>query len=136
MAELPFVFDLSDGKKLYGILQAVENADAAVVVFVHGLGGHMREKAIKFAAYAAVEAGYTALRINLYDAEPDARKLIDCTVDTHVTRLRKKLGEVGDYIETLRGVGYRFRDLAEIEARVKPVQHMPSEPSGPSEAIV
>jgi len=30
------------------------------------------------------------------------------TVDTHVQRLRKKLGEVGHYIETLRGVGYRF----------------------------
>jgi two-component system, OmpR family, phosphate regulon response regulator PhoB len=32
------------------------------------------------------------------------------TVDTHVKRLREKLGEVGDYVETLRGVGYRFRD--------------------------
>jgi two-component system phosphate regulon response regulator PhoB len=32
------------------------------------------------------------------------------TVDTHVKRLREKLGKAGDYIETLRGVGYRFRD--------------------------
>jgi two-component system phosphate regulon response regulator PhoB len=32
------------------------------------------------------------------------------TVDTHVKRLREKLGEAGAYIETLRGVGYRFRD--------------------------
>ena len=31
------------------------------------------------------------------------------TVDTHVRRLRKKLGAASDYIETLRGVGYRFR---------------------------
>lgn len=31
------------------------------------------------------------------------------TVDTHVKRLRKKLGAAGDYIETLRGAGYRFR---------------------------
>jgi two-component system phosphate regulon response regulator PhoB len=31
------------------------------------------------------------------------------TVDTHVKRLRKKLGAAGDYIETLRGTGYRFR---------------------------
>ncbi|MFO7768784.1 MAG: response regulator transcription factor [bacterium] len=31
------------------------------------------------------------------------------TVDTHVKRLREKLGEAGDYIETVRGVGYRFR---------------------------
>jgi two-component system phosphate regulon response regulator PhoB len=31
------------------------------------------------------------------------------TVDTHVKRLREKLGEAGSYIETLRGVGYRFK---------------------------
>jgi len=30
------------------------------------------------------------------------------TVDTHVKRLREKLNEAGDYIETVRGVGYRF----------------------------
>ncbi len=30
------------------------------------------------------------------------------TVDTHVKRLRQKLGEAGGYIETRRGIGYRF----------------------------
>ncbi|MEC7750446.1 MAG: response regulator transcription factor [Myxococcota bacterium] len=34
----------------------------------------------------------------------------DRTVDTHVKRLREKLGELGASIETVRGVGYRFRD--------------------------
>src|SRR6266550_5151651 len=32
------------------------------------------------------------------------------TVDTHVRRLREKLGKVGDAIETVRGFGYRLRD--------------------------
>lgn len=31
------------------------------------------------------------------------------TVDTHIRRLRSKLGQAGDYIETIRGVGYRFK---------------------------
>jgi two-component system phosphate regulon response regulator PhoB len=31
------------------------------------------------------------------------------TVDTHVKRLREKLGDAGGYIETVRGVGYRMR---------------------------
>ncbi|TNF32439.1 MAG: response regulator transcription factor [Deltaproteobacteria bacterium] len=31
------------------------------------------------------------------------------TVDTHVKRLRDKLGPAGTYIETIRGVGYRFQ---------------------------
>jgi two-component system phosphate regulon response regulator PhoB len=30
-------------------------------------------------------------------------------VDTHVKRVREKLGPAGEYIETVRGVGYRFR---------------------------
>lgn len=30
------------------------------------------------------------------------------TVDTHVKRLREKLGQARNYIETVRGVGYRF----------------------------
>lgn len=33
----------------------------------------------------------------------------DRTVDTHVKRLRSKLGAGADAIETVRGVGYRFR---------------------------
>ena len=32
------------------------------------------------------------------------------TVDTHIRRLRQKLGPVADAIETLRGVGYRFNE--------------------------
>ncbi len=32
------------------------------------------------------------------------------TVDVHVKRLRKKLGRAGEYVETIRGVGYRFRE--------------------------
>lgn len=32
------------------------------------------------------------------------------TVDTHVRRLRKKLGRQKERIETIRGVGYRFRE--------------------------
>jgi two-component system, OmpR family, phosphate regulon response regulator PhoB len=35
------------------------------------------------------------------------------TVDTHIRRLREKLGPLGDHVETLRGVGYRFRQETE-----------------------
>ncbi len=31
------------------------------------------------------------------------------TVDTHMRRLREKVGAAADYLETIRGVGYRFR---------------------------
>ena len=38
------------------------------------------------------------------------------TVDTHVKRLRGKLGDCGRWIQTVRGVGYRFRPAGSEEA--------------------
>jgi two-component system phosphate regulon response regulator PhoB len=35
------------------------------------------------------------------------------TVDTHIRRLREKMGSLGDLIETIRGVGYRFQEEEE-----------------------
>jgi two-component system phosphate regulon response regulator PhoB len=39
--------------------------------------------------------------------------LIDTrTVDTHMRRLREKLGKAGEHLDTVRGVGYRFLEAA------------------------
>lgn len=37
------------------------------------------------------------------------------TVDTHMRRLRGKLGPYADWIETVRGVGYRFKPVTKAE---------------------
>ncbi len=37
--------------------------------------------------------------------------VLERTIDVHIKTLRKKLGDEIDYIETVRGVGYRFREL-------------------------
>ncbi len=42
----------------------------------------------------------------VWEAQPDIQTR---TVDMHVQRLRTKLGDAGDLIETVRGFGYRFR---------------------------
>lgn len=36
--------------------------------------------------------------------------VVDRTVDVHVAKVREKLGEYSDYIETIKGLGYRFID--------------------------
>ena len=41
----------------------------------------------------------------------EGKFIIDRAVDVHVRGLRKKLDKAGDYIETVRGVGYRFKDV-------------------------
>lgn len=38
--------------------------------------------------------------------------VLDRTIDVHIGALRRKLGNAGALIETVRGVGYRFRDPA------------------------
>ncbi len=40
----------------------------------------------------------------------DDYPVTDRAVDVHIVSLRKKLGPCGEYIETVRGVGYRFKD--------------------------
>ena len=39
--------------------------------------------------------------------------VVDRNIDVHIHSIRKKLGEHRDLIETIRGVGYRFRDEEE-----------------------
>jgi two-component system, OmpR family, phosphate regulon response regulator PhoB len=47
------------------------------------------------------------LLINVWNYETEIETR---TVDTHVRRLREKLGPEADWIETIRGVGYRLAD--------------------------
>ena len=37
--------------------------------------------------------------------------IADRSVDVQIVAIRKKLGEVGQYVETVRGVGYRFKEI-------------------------
>ena len=39
--------------------------------------------------------------------------VLERTIDVHIRSLRKKLGESAESVETVRGVGYRFRDQGE-----------------------
>lgn len=54
--------------------------------------------------------GWTYSRLELMDLSlgEDANSM-ERTIDVHVRALRQKLGEKADLIETVRGVGYRFR---------------------------
>jgi DNA-binding response OmpR family regulator len=55
----------------------------------------------------AFSRDYLIERVWGYDANGSDR-----TVDTHVLRLRRKLGAVGDWIETVWGIGYRLSRTA------------------------
>ena len=65
--------------------------------------------------YLAQRSGWVFTRGQLVAAVhgPDY-PVTDRSVDVVIVGLRKKLGARGDWIETVRGVGYRFRDLSEV----------------------
>ncbi len=46
----------------------------------------------------------------LDDIHNDDSFIVDRNIDVHIASLRKKLGPNFDYIETVRGIGYRFRE--------------------------
>lgn len=42
---------------------------------------------------------------------PDDRSVEDRAVDVHIARLRERMGDQGPLVETVRGVGYRLREV-------------------------
>jgi len=56
--------------------------------------------------------GWVFSRSQIVDAvKGDNYPVTDRSVDVQVAGLRKKLGDCGNYIETVRGVGYRFKEI-------------------------
>jgi len=63
------------------------------------------------------QPGRVFSRSELIDAALGGDSLVlERTIDVHVRSLRKKLGQHAVLVETVRGIGYRFRDPAAVEA--------------------
>ncbi len=62
-------------------------------------------------SFLARRPGWVFTRTQIVDAvRGDDYPVTDRSVDVQIVGLRKKLGESGHYIETVRGVGYRFKE--------------------------
>jgi two-component system phosphate regulon response regulator PhoB len=61
--------------------------------------------------YLVRRPGWVFTRTQIVDAvRGDDYPVTDRSVDVQIVGLRKKLGPAGGYIETVRGVGYRFKE--------------------------
>ncbi|MDH3999461.1 MAG: response regulator transcription factor, partial [Desulfuromonadales bacterium] len=59
----------------------------------------------------ASRPGWVFTRTQIVDAiHGEGYAVTDRAVDVQIVGLRKKLGAGGEYIETVRGIGYRFRE--------------------------
>ncbi len=62
--------------------------------------------------YLARRPGWVFSRYDIVNGVRGEDAIVtDRSVDVQIVGLRKKLGRAGDYIETVRGVGYRFKEL-------------------------
>lgn len=88
---------------------AIEIDKNAHSVFIDGKPVELSFKEFELLTYFIENKGIALSRDKIlnsvwnYDYFGDAR-----TIDTHVKKLRAKLGERGDYIKTIWGMGYKF----------------------------
>jgi two-component system, OmpR family, phosphate regulon response regulator PhoB len=79
---------------------------------VEGRQVHLTSTEFKLLKVLAQRRGRVQTRERLlYDVWDYNRFLATRTVDTHVQRLRRKLGAAQRYLESVRGVGYRFAEI-------------------------
>ncbi len=88
---------------------AIKIDKASHRVTIDGKEVDLSVKEFELLAYFAANKGMALSREKIlnnvwnYDYFGDAR-----TIDTHVKKLRAKLGDKGDYIKTIWGMGYKF----------------------------
>jgi len=104
---------------------AAKPADESAAITVGDLAIHpgrhevlARGKAVDLTAtefrilhFLARRPGWVFTRYQIVDAaRGEDAAVTDRSVDVHIVSLRRKLGPAGSKVETVRGVGYRFKD--------------------------
>jgi len=80
-------------------------------VLVNGSEVELTRTEFSLIHFLAKRKGWVFTRNQIIDAvQGEDYPVTDRSVDVQIVGLRKKLGSAGDYIETIRGVGYRFKD--------------------------
>jgi two-component system phosphate regulon response regulator PhoB len=95
-----------------GILsfEGLEIHPGSHAALVDGRNIDLTKSEFKILRYLARHPGWVFTRYQLVDVlHGERHDVTDRSVDVQVVGLRKKLGACGSFVETVRGVGYRFR---------------------------
>ncbi|MCB9979843.1 MAG: alpha/beta fold hydrolase [Rhodospirillales bacterium] len=93
MRQEDWVIETGDGHKIYGITDFADDSKKSekCLCLVHGLTGGADEYILKTAANFFRDRGYDVIRFNLYYWEKSARRLSECTLQTHAADLNRVL---------------------------------------------
>jgi two-component system phosphate regulon response regulator PhoB len=104
---------------------AAKPADSQATLKIHGLvihpGRHevllegetlpLTPTEFRVLQFLAARPGWVFTRYQIADSVHDGDVMVtDRSIDVQIVGLRKKLGPAGRFIETVRGVGYRFKE--------------------------
>jgi len=105
--------------------KTTEIPEKSTVIRIHDIqidpGRHkvlVKDKAVELTSsefgllhFLAARPGWVFTRYQIVDAiHGTDYPVTDRSIDVQVVGLRKKLGPAGKYIETVRGIGYRFKE--------------------------
>ena len=103
----------------------VEQSSGDKIISIHGIDIDADRHKVEFGGKALVltftefkvlqlmagQPGRVFTRYQIVDAvHGEDYPVTDRSVDVQIVGLRKKLGEAGQFIETVRGIGYRFKE--------------------------
>ena len=104
-----YIMDEKNGNMSDNVIVESTTTPITPIVKVDGEVIDLSFKEFELLTYFADNQGIALSREKIlnnvwnYDYFGDAR-----TIDTHVKKLRSKMGEKGDYIKTIWGMGYKF----------------------------
>ncbi len=94
-------------------VHAIEIHPGRRTVQINGADVNLTYTEFQVLSILARRPGWVFTRSQIVDmVRGDDYPVTDRSVDVQIVGLRKKLGECGKYIETVRGVGYRFKDIS------------------------
>lgn len=109
LARVQSLLRRADESKESLTLEGFEIDEKARSVIVDGITLELSMKEFELLHYMANNTGKALSRNQILNAVWDYNYFGDSrTVDTHIKKLRKKLGHKGSYIKTVRGLGYKF----------------------------
>lgn len=89
-------------------------------VDIDGINVNLTFKEFELLEYLLSHEGETVHRVELLNTiwdESDTDRPNERTIDVHVRRLRSKLGEYSQIVRTVRGIGYRFDEHADVTVK-------------------
>ncbi len=118
--EKTFYFDLPDSNGLHikGLLRGGLNQPLAVIM--HGRPGTGNELLPYLAAHYLKEHGIASLRLFMYDFEPKARNLIDCTLDTFANDFDEVIRQLrAKKVPKVFAIGHSYGGITILKAKSK-----------------